>query len=51
MIDHSDWLTSRHRIVEVTADIVSKEKTYKKYNKKSEFETRTVFEQENIQLT
>ena len=51
LTDHSNWLASRHRIAEVTADRVSKAKAYINYIKNSEFETRNVLERENIQLT
>ena len=37
--------------MEVSVDIVSKAKEYRNYTKYSEFETRNVFGQENIQLT
>ena len=49
--DHSYWLASRHRIAEVTEGRVSKAQAYSDYIKNSEFETRNVFERENIQLT
>ena len=51
LTDHSDWIVSRHRIAEVTSDIVIEAKSYRYYIKNSEFETRNVFERENIQLT
>ena len=53
-IDHSDWLTSRHRIAEDTADKATEAKVYSDYIKISEFETMNVFERENnsgIRLT
>ena len=53
-LDHSNWLASRHRIAEVTADRASEAKLYSDYIKNSESETMTVFEQENnsgIRLT
>ena len=51
LTDQSDWLASRHLIVEGTADIVREAKLYRNYIKKSGFETRNVFERGNIQLT
>ena len=51
LADKSDWLVSRHRIAEVTGEIVSKVQAYRDYIKKSEFETRNVCERENIKLT
>ena len=49
--DNSDWIASRHQIAEVTEGIVSEVKAYRDTIKNSEFETRNVFERENIQLT
>ena len=46
-LDHSDRFASRHHIAEVTADRVSKAKTYSDYIKDSKFETMNVFEREN----
>ena len=51
LTDHSNWIVSRHCIAEVTTYRVSKAKAYRIYIEKYEFETRNVFEQENIQLT
>ena len=51
LTDHSDWILSRHRITEVTSDIVIEATSYSYFIKNSEFETRNVFERENIQLT
>ena len=51
LTDHSNWLASRHSIVEVTADRVNEAKEYRNHIKNSKFETRNVFERENIQLT
>ena len=51
LTDHSDWLASRHRITEVTEVRVSEIQAYSDYIKKSEVETRDVFERENIQMT
>ena len=51
LTDKSDWLASRHRIAEVTEGKVSEVQAYRDYIKNSEFETRNVFERENIQLT
>ena len=47
LADNSNGLASRHRIAEVTADRVSKEKAYSDYIKNAEFETMNVFEREN----
>ena len=51
LTDHSDWLVSRNRIAEVTEGRVSEVRAYRDYIKNSEFETRNVFERENIQMT
>ena len=51
LIDNSDWLASRHRIAEGTEGRVIEIQAYKDYIKNSEFETRNVFERENIQMT
>ena len=50
-MDHSEWLASRHRIAEVTADRVSEAKVYCDYIKNSKFETMNVSERENISET
>ena len=34
LTDHSDWITYRHRIAEVTADRVRESKAYRNYIKK-----------------
>ena len=47
LTDHTDWLASRHRIEEITADRVSEAKAYSDYIKNSEFETMNVFGREN----
>ena len=46
-LDHSNWIASRHRISEVTADRLSEAKAYSDYIKNSDFETMNFFEQEN----
>ena len=51
LTDKSNWITSRHRIAEVTEGRLSKVQAYSDYIKKSEFETRNVFERKNIQMT
>ena len=51
LADRPEWLTSRHIIAEVTEGRVSKVQAYSDYIKNSEFETRNIFEQENIQMT
>ena len=45
------WLAASHGIAEVTADRVSEANAYRNYIENYEFETRNVFEWENIQLT
>ena len=42
-MDNSGGLTSRHCILEVTAERVSEEKAYSDYIENSEFETMNVF--------
>ena len=49
--DNSDRIASRNSILEVTEGRVSKVQAYRDHIKNSDFETRNVFEQENIQLT
>ena len=51
LTDHSDWLMSKHCIVEFTEGRVSEIQAYSYYNINSEFETRNVFERESIQMT
>ena len=51
LTDHSEWLTSGHQFAEVTAERVSEAKAYINCIKNSDFETRNVFERENIQFT
>ena len=46
-MDHSNWLASRHHIVEVTADRVSEAEAYSNYIKSSEIETMNIFERKN----
>ena len=50
LTDHSDWLVSRNRIAEVTDGRVSEVQAHIEYIKNSEYETRNVFELENIQM-
>ena len=47
----SDWLASRHYIVEVTEGRVSEVQAYRNYIKNSKYETRNIFGRENIQMT
>ena len=51
LMDHSDWIASRHRVAEVTDGRVSKVHVYSNYIKISVFKTRYVLAQENIQMT
>ena len=50
-MNHSDWLAYRNCIAEVTEGKVSEVQAYINYIKNSEFETKNVFEWENIQMT
>ena len=51
LTDNSDWLAYRNRIAQITEGRMCEVQAYIDYIQNSKFETRNVFEWENIQLT